>query len=101
MKFKLYLTTCLLVLGLSCAHAVPAKKGVKRTIKLADGTSVVAELKGDEFASYWQADDGKCYVQDIDSRTFKITDKAQVVNRGLAKRQKPMMNASNALPNED
>ena len=52
MKFKLYLTTCLLVLGLSCAHAVPAKKGVKRTIKLADGTSVVAELKGDEFASY-------------------------------------------------
>ena len=88
MKFKLYLTACLLVLGLSCAHAVPAKKGVKRTIKLADGTSVVVELKGDEFASYWQADDGKCYVQDIDSRTFKITDKAQVVNRGLAKRQK-------------
>lgn len=88
MKIKLYLTACLLVLGLSCAHAVPAKKGVKRTIKLADGTSVVAELKGDEFASYWQADDGKCYVQDIDSRTFKITDKAQVVNRGLAKRQK-------------
>ena len=88
MKFKLYLTACLLVLGLSCAHAVPAKKGVKRILKLADGTSVVAELKGDEFASYWQADDGKCYVQDIDSRTFKITDKAQVVNRGLAKRQK-------------
>lgn len=88
MKYKLYLTACLLVLGLSCAHAVPAKKGVKRTLKLADGTSVVAELKGDEFASYWQADDGKCYVQDIDSRTFKITDKAQVVNRGLAKRQK-------------
>ena len=88
MKFKLYLTACLFVLGLSCAHAVPAKKGVKRTIKLADGTSVVAELKGDEFASYWLADDGKCYVQDIDSRTFKITDKAQVVNRGLAKRQK-------------
>ena len=49
MKIKLYLTACLLVLGLSCAHAVPAKKGVKRTIKLADGTSVVAELKGDEF----------------------------------------------------
>lgn len=88
MKYKLYLTACLLVLGLSCAHAIPAKKGVKRTIKLADGTSVVAELKGDEFASYWQADDGKCYVQDIDSRTFQITDKAQVVNRGLAKRQK-------------
>lgn len=88
MKFKLYLTACLFVLGLSCAHAVPAKKGVKRTIKLADGTSVVAELKGDEFASYWQADDGKCYVQDVDSRTFKITDKVQVVNRGLAKRQK-------------
>lgn len=88
MKYKLYLTACLLVLGLSCAHAVPAKKGVKRILKLADGTSVVAELKGDEFASYWQADDGKCYVQDIDSRTFKITDKAQVVNRGLAKRQK-------------
>ena len=88
MKFKLYLTACLLVFGLSCAHAIPAKKGVKRTIKLADGTSVVVELKGDEFASYWQADDGKCYVQDVDSRTFKITDKAQVVNRGLAKRQK-------------
>ena len=94
MKFKLYLTACLLVFGLSCAHAIPAKKGVKRTIKLADGTSVVVELKGDEFASYWQADDGKCYVQDVDSRTFKITDKAQVVNRGLAKRQKEIGRAS-------
>ena len=44
--------------------AIPAKKGVKQTITLANGTQVSVELKGDEHAHWWQSDDGKCYVVD-------------------------------------
>lgn len=42
-------------------QAIPAKKGVKKPIQLADGTMVLAELKGDEFKSYWQTAEGKSF----------------------------------------
>ena len=42
--------------------AIPAKKGVWSTIKLADGTEVRVELKGDENVNWMQAADGTCYV---------------------------------------
>ncbi len=59
MKFKL-----LTVLFLSVAMAVmavPARKGLTRTITLEDGSTVVVELKGDEFNHYWQAADGRVF----------------------------------------
>lgn len=52
------------------AIAIPAQKGAKRPIKLADGTTVLAELKGDEFRSYWQTDDGKCFIMNSDNHLF-------------------------------
>ena len=42
--------------------AVPAKKGLWKTITLPDGTEVRAQLKGDEFGHHWYAADGKRYV---------------------------------------
>ena len=42
--------------------AIPAKKGVWSTIKLADGTELRVELKGDENVNWMQAADGTCYV---------------------------------------
>lgn len=44
--------------------AIPAKPGLWRTIKLADGTEVRVQLVGDEHAHWMQAADGTCYVQD-------------------------------------
>ena len=52
----------LLILVTSTAMAVPAKKGLWRTITLQDGTTVKAQLKGDEFGHYWHAANGKHYV---------------------------------------
>ena len=43
--------------------AVPAQRGQFKTITLADGSQVRAELVGDEFMSYWRVDDGRCFVK--------------------------------------
>lgn len=59
---KTLLSICFAVLA-TAVSAVPAKKGVTQTIRLADGTEVLAELRGDEFMHYYQTADGKCYVK--------------------------------------
>ena len=51
-----------LVVVTSAAMAVPAKKGLWKTIVLDDGTAVRAQLKGDEFGHYWRTADGQRYV---------------------------------------
>lgn len=52
------------VLTAIVSFAIPAKKGVKQTITLTDGTQVTVELRGDEHAHWWQSDDGQRYVCD-------------------------------------
>lgn len=57
-----------LLLGLFLAvaavmMAIPAKRGLIRTLTLADGTTVQATLVGDEFAHFWLAPDGTRYQQ--------------------------------------
>lgn len=42
--------------------AVPAKKGLWKTITLVNGQEVRAQLKGDEFGHFWCTVDGKRYV---------------------------------------
>ena len=59
---KFLLFCCLFVA--TVAFAVPAKRGVKQTITLTDGTQVTVELRGDEHAHWWQSDDGQRYVCD-------------------------------------
>ena len=59
---KKVLSTLLLVFITVAAMAVPAKKGLWKTITLENGQEVKALLKGDEFGHYWHAIDGKRYV---------------------------------------
>ena len=59
---KKVLLTLSLMLVTAAVMAVPAKKGLWKTIVLEDGTEVRAQLKGDEFGHYWQTVDGKHYV---------------------------------------
>lgn len=58
---RLLQTFLLLALTVS-AFAVPAKKGVWRDITLSNGTTVRAQLVGDEFSHYWLGADGKKYL---------------------------------------
>ena len=50
---------CLTTFG---AMALPVKKGVWKTLTLADGTEVRARLVGDEHCHYWLGVDGNRYV---------------------------------------
>ena len=59
---KKLLLTLSLILVTSVVMAVPAKKGLWKTITLVNGQEVKAQLKGDEFGHFWCTADGKRYV---------------------------------------
>lgn len=63
----------------SVAFAIPAKRGQWKTVKLADGTEVRVELRGDEFCHYWQAEDGIVYVENTQKGIFEKTEKEALV----------------------
>lgn len=54
--------------------AVPAKRGLWKTVKMADGTELRVELRGDEFCNYWQAGDGRKFVKNSDKGLFEFAD---------------------------
>lgn len=53
---------CYFVALLPC-HAVPARPGQVRMITLADGTTLQAQLVGDEHGHYWVTADGRAFRQ--------------------------------------
>lgn len=72
---KTFLLSFLLTAALT-ASAIPAKKGVKRTLTLSDGTTVEATLQGDEFGSWWQAADGSSFTLNPTTQKFQKADLA-------------------------
>ncbi len=71
MKRTLFFLAVLFGVAVSL-HAVPAKRGVWRTITLADGTTVKVESVGDEYFHCLQAADGTRYRYDSESDTYYI-----------------------------
>lgn len=59
---KKLLSTLSLLLVTLTVLAVPAKKGLWKSITLNNGQVVKAQLKGDEFGHFWRTADGKHYV---------------------------------------
>ncbi len=82
---KVLLTLSLLVMTLA-ATAIPAKPGLWKTIKLANGTEVRAQLCGDEFNHYWQDANGKRYIASGDC--FVQASDETLSKRGAARRMK-------------
>ena len=62
---KILLIALTLLLAVGSMYAVPAKRGIWKTLTLKDGSRVEAMLKGDEFVNYYQANDGRAF-QEID-----------------------------------
>ena len=60
-KIMLFLS---LLLTVMTALAIPAKRGLWTTIKLADGTEVRVEKRGDEHCHWWQTAEGVCYMSE-------------------------------------
>ena len=85
MKKILLFAFAAMVVAMS-AMATPAKRGVWKTLKLADGTEVRAQLVGDEFGHYWLGVDGNRYTSEgntldlstvAEKRAEKLRAKAQ------------------------
>ena len=68
------------------AMAIPAKRGIWKEITLNDGTTLKVELRGDEFSSWWQAADGRCFTQDIETQKWTLTDKQVLKEQALKAR---------------
>ena len=60
---KILLIALTVLLAVGSVYAVPAKRGVRKSLTLKDGTRVETTLKGDEFVNYYQADDGRAFQQ--------------------------------------
>ena len=60
---KVLVSVIFAFLPLVATLAVPAKPGQWRTLTLADGRQVRAELKGDEFMHFWQTENGERLVR--------------------------------------
>ena len=64
---KLLLITIALLLGSMTTSAIPVKPGMWATLTLADGTTVRAEVFGNEYGCWFQDVEGRCYVRQGDS----------------------------------
>lgn len=83
---KRQLTTILLTIIAVTAMAIPAKRGVWKTLVLADGTEVRAHLVGDEHGHYWLAEDGKAYNEAEDAEYYVQVDAQQVMAKAKVRR---------------
>lgn len=79
---KRVLVAMALTLSVIGASAVPAKNGIWKTIRLTDGTEVEVRLVGDEFCHYWEASNGKAYMQDDNSDDFVEVDANKLLAHG-------------------
>ncbi|MBR1689021.1 MAG: M6 family metalloprotease domain-containing protein [Prevotella sp.] len=82
---KMLFTLALCAVTVACL-AIPAKPGQWKTIRLADGTEVRAELRGDEFLSYWQAADGTRYVME-ENESYVVADFAALQRQAMERRE--------------
>lgn len=74
------------MLSSALVSAVPAKRGVWQTLRLADGTEVRAELVGDEFCHYWKAGDGTGYVRQDSTEFYVAADVSRLALAGSERR---------------
>ena len=95
MHMKKQITTLLLMLMATVVMAVPAKKGLWRTITLENGQDMKAQLKGDEFGHFWRTADGKCYVP-VDGQFQEMTPDA--VQSAAQRRVKAQQRRATRLP---
>lgn len=85
---KLSITLLLFAMA-AMTFAVPARRGLSKTVTLADGTQVKVELRGDEHGHYWQSADGVRYVASETKGIYKVAD-MEAIRRNASARRKTM-----------
>lgn len=84
MKRTLLLWT--LLMAVLIVMAVPAKRGVWKTLTLQDGTEVRATLVGDEHGHFWRSENGQAYTQQGD--VYVAVDAQQIIQKAKVRRAK-------------
>ena len=84
---KLFFVLSLLIVTLTIS-AVPAKRGVWKTLTLSNGTEVRAQLIGDEHGHYWLAEDGVAYNKAADADYYVTVEAQQITAKAKARRAK-------------
>ena len=87
-----------MTLLVSAANAVPAKPGQKRQLTLTDGTTVSAQLVGDEHGHYWLTDNGQAYQEINGNNVFQLIDKQAFDQKARERRQKSNSQRAKRLP---
>ena len=77
-----------LVLFTLSINAVPAKRGIVRTLTLQNGKTVQATLVGDEFGHFLRGTDGKAYRQDPATGYYVEINAQDAIAKAKAKRAK-------------
>lgn len=85
MKTKIF-ALALALAAATTANAIPAKRGIWRTMKLANGTEVKVELRGDEFLHYWQDANGNRYTVNTDNH-LQLADMTKLRQRSVEMRE--------------
>ncbi len=91
---KKFFFVLVLAASVTAMQAVPALKGIWQTITLNDGSTVLAELCGDEFMAFWQTADGTCYALDEATGNYRVADMEAMIVRAAEMRsvsQKPVV----------
>ena len=94
---KLILSILFITLFIT-AYADPVERGVWKTVKLADGKDVRVELRGDEYMSYWQAENGAKYVRKMGEKYYILADMEKLYANAVSQRVQDSMPKRVVLP---
>ena len=94
---KKTLLTLMVCFAAASVMAIPAKRGVVRTIQLVDGTTVQATLIGDEHMRYMQDANGNKYVSNGEGK-YVVANIEAMQKRAVERRMKSDQRRMKRLP---
>ena len=77
---KKLLITVVMSVCVMAVSAIPARRGIWRTVTLGDGTQLQVELRGNEYMHFWQASDGRCFIKN-ESGEYVLTQRESLLSR--------------------
>lgn len=86
---KRFFILFIMTVAVLSVSAVPAKRGVWKKITLENGTTLDAQLRGDEFSHYYEDKDGVCYTEN-ESGLFSMANMDEVMAKGNGRRAQTM-----------
>ena len=92
---KLFVVFTMMAIAIT-TMAVPAKRGTWKTLKLANGTEVRAQLVGDEFGHLWIGEDGTAYAK-AGEEYYHAVDKEAASKKARLRRQETNKNRAKRL----